>query len=190
MIVKLHGTSGSGKSSVARDLMEWCTPEPIRGNVLKTDRPEAYKLNIVHLSAPLYILGPYETACGGLDALGSADDHIRLLLEYGPQGHVFYEGLLQSGFYGRIGVASERFGDAHIFAFLDTPLNTCLQRVMARRTARGTTTEFNPTNTVDKYHAIRRLKSRLEAGDKCPVRKTAMIDHRLADEQVMRLFHD
>jgi len=187
MIVKLHGTSGSGKTTVARELMKKCVvqPEPLP-NIGR--KPSGYMALLPGIADPLFILGPYDAVCGGLDSLGEADDHIALLLKYGPQGHVLYEGLLQSGFYGRIGTASEMFGDKHIFAFLDTPLEVCLERVLARRAARGTTTPFNPANTEDKYKAIQRLRYRLEHGDKCPVRPTVMINHLNATEEVWRIY--
>jgi len=187
VLIKLHGTSGSGKTTAARELMSFGAPRyplPIFKN-----RPEGYRVQLPDLKKPLFILGPYETTCGGLDALGEADDHIALLLKYGPQGHVFYEGLLQSGFYGRIGTASEQFGDDHVFAFLDTPLEVCLERVIKRREARGTKTAFNPDNTIDKYRAIIRLKYRLDHGDKCPVRKTAVINHRNPGLKLLDLYH-
>lgn len=186
MIIKLHGTSGSGKTTVARQLIERATSKENLPNIGR--RPSGYKLTMPDLKQPLYILGPYETVCGGLDALGEADDHIQLLQTYGPMGHVFYEGLLQSGFYGRIGVASEKFGDDHVFAFLDTPLDVCLQRVVARREARGTTTPFNPANTEDKYAAIMRLKWKLENGVGIPKRRTAVIMHQYALNDVMDLY--
>lgn len=182
MIIKLHGTSGSGKSTLANMLLEAgaCTDLPLMGR-----RPEGYRVDIATLKKPLFVLGPYETACGGLDALGNADDHIALLLKYGPQGHVFYEGLLQSGFYGRIGKASEQFGDDHVFAFLDTPLQTCLDRIVERRKEKGNTKPFNPENTVDKFDAINKLKLKLGREYKRPV---IVIDYTRAFDEIMLLY--
>lgn len=189
MIIKLHGTSGSGKTTVARGLMAKANAvDKIKVDEIDRNRPAAYRLIMPNLMNPIYILGPYETTCGGLDSLSDADDHIWLLNHFGDQGHVFYEGLLQSGFYGRIGEASEKWGDDHVFAFLDTPLDTCLDRVKKRRIERGTTTEFNPDNTIDKFNAIIRLKYRLDNGVKCPKRKTVYIRHINAVGQVMELY--
>lgn len=189
MIVKLHGTSGSGKTTVARELMKASvanpTPLPNLGR-----RPSGYMCLIPGVARPLFILGPYETTCGGLDALGNADDHIELLLKYGPQGHVFYEGLLQSGFYGRIGAASEIFGDDHVFAFLDTPIELCIKRVGDRRIARGNLKPLDPANTEDKYDAIKKLYVKLQGGRGIPKRPTVMIDHTKASEQLLEMYRE
>jgi len=159
-IIKLHGTSGSGKTTVARELMKGA-------NLVRTilndasRKPEAYEVRWIY-KQPLFILGPYTATCGGLDSLSDVNDHIRLLEKYGHMGHVFYEGLLGSEYYGRIGKVSEQFGDRHIFAFLDTPIEVCLARVQARRLAKGNTKPLNPANTVGRVAKIERLKYRLE----------------------------
>ena len=159
-IIKLHGTSGSGKTTIARELMKQA--DLVRTILNPASRkPEAYEVRWLYKN-PLFILGPYTTTCGGLDSLSDVDDHIRLLNEYGDKGHVFYEGLLGSEYYGRIGKVSEQFGDRHIFAFLDTPIEVCLERVQARRLARGNTKPLNPANTVGRVAKIERLKYRLE----------------------------
>jgi hypothetical protein len=40
----------------------------------------------------------------------------------------------------------------------DTPLETCIERVRARRAARGETREFNPEGLAAKHATIARLK--------------------------------
>lgn len=160
LIVKLHGTSGSGKTTVARELMKQADlVRPILNPASR--KPEAYEVRWLY-KLPLFILGPYTATCGGLDSLSDVNDHIRLLEHYGKIGHVFYEGLLGSEYYGRIGKVSEAFGDNHIFAFLDTPIEVCLARVQARRLARGNTKPLNPANTVGRVAKIERLRYRLE----------------------------
>jgi hypothetical protein len=155
MILKLHGTSGSGKTTVAQGLISKASENILRDKV--------HELTIPGLDRPLFLLGRYDkTVCGGMDTIQSPDEQIDLLVTHATKGHVFYEGLLLSGFYGRIGKASEEFGDQHVFGFLTTPLEICLERVQARRAARGTTTPFNPANTKDKFDAILRLKWRLD----------------------------
>ena len=62
-IVKLHGTSGSGKTTVARGLMEMGHVSALGPN---HNRPEAYKVDIPGWSHPLYVLGPYTAKCGGM----------------------------------------------------------------------------------------------------------------------------
>jgi thymidylate kinase len=184
LLIKLHGTSGAGKTTVARDLMA-LDPAP-RTLLNKANRkPEAYEVHLPGCSNLLYVLGPYTATCGGLDGLSDVLDHIRLLDHYGKVGHVFYEGLLGSEYYGRIGKVSEQFKDSHIFAFLDTPLQVCLQRVQARRLAKGNTKPLDPSNTVGRVAKIARLKVRLETEFHRP---TIMIDHTNAATQIHRLY--
>jgi predicted kinase len=161
LLIKLHGTSGSGKTTIARALMKM-DPQPRTMLARSNRKPEAYEVHLPNCKDLLYILGPYTATCGGLDSLSDATDHIRLLEHYGAIGHVFYEGLLGSEYYGRIGKVSEQYGDRHIFAFLDTPLAVCLDRVQARRLAIGNTKPFNTANTVGRVAKIARLRQRLE----------------------------
>jgi hypothetical protein len=107
------------------------------------------------------------------------------LEHYGRIGHVFYEGLLGSEYYGRIGKVSEQFRDRHVFAFLDTPLQVCLDRVQARRLAKGNTKPLNTANTVGRVAKIERLKVRLETEFHRP---TIVIDHKDAAGQLYRLY--
>jgi len=183
MIIKLHGTSGSGKTTIARALMA--------GNIYSTihnaanRKPEAYAMFHPLLQKSLVILGPYTATCGGLDSLNNVDDHIRLLEQYGHINHVFYEGLLGSEYYGRIGKVSELFGDHHLFAFLDTPIETCIERVKARRIAAGNTKPLNEDNTRGRIAKIERLRYRLEHEF---FRPTITIDHKNAVAQILELY--
>ncbi len=47
------------------------------------------------------------------------------------------------------------------FAFLDTPLDVCIERVRGRRAAssnRFTNTPFDPKNVVKEYHSVRKIR--------------------------------
>jgi hypothetical protein len=160
LIIKLHGTSGSGKTTVARTLMSDSQVTPILNQTNR--KHEAYHCSHILLEQPLYVLGPYTATCGGLDSLNDVDEHMRLLSTYSQLGHVFYEGLLGSEYYGRIGKLSEQWGDRHIFAFLDTPIDVCIDRIKARRLAAGNDKPLNETNTRGRIPKIERLKYRLK----------------------------
>lgn len=158
-VVKLHGTCGSGKSTIARRFMEEARitiaiqPEGAR-------RPEAYQLDM-QWDKPLYIIGPYVSECGGMDALDS-DTCVELLEKYGAlDGHVFYESMIASGFYGRMGKVSEAWGDDHIFAFMTTPLEECIRRTEQRRLKRGNTKPLDPKNVIWKHEAMLKLYAKL-----------------------------
>lgn len=158
MIVKIHGTSGAGKTTIVRDIMEMATQILPLGPV---KRPEAYKLTMPNLVSPLYILGSYENTCGGMDGISSVQAQIDLIHKYAALGHVIYEGLLLSTYYGSLGAAVERYGNDHVWAFLDTPIDVCIERVKARRLAAGNTKPLNERNTREREKPINSLKLKL-----------------------------
>jgi len=160
VIIKLHGTSGAGKTTIVREIMKQGQSQPLLNNANR--KIEAYKVYLPYLKSPLYVLGPYTAVCGGMDSLSDVNDHMRLLNTYAHLGYVIYEGLLSSEYYGRLGIASEAYGNRHIFVFLDTPIDVCLDRVTARRVAKGNMKPLNPDNTVGRIKKIERLKYRLE----------------------------
>lgn len=176
MLLKLHGTSGSGKSTIARALMD-------RAMLTILDR--AYKSERTDIVRPVYILGTYNSQCGGCDTL-SAGEQIELLHKYAPLGHVFYEGLLGSEYYGKLGAASELYGDDHIFAFLDTPIELCIERIKERRKLKGNLKPLNENNTRGRIKKIETLKRKLEFMG----RKVVTIDHDDAVFQVIELYKE
>jgi len=156
-IIKLHGTSGAGKSTIAWKFLK---DYPNVARTSEVGKIEAYDVRVPEFAQPLYILGRYTTQCGGCDTL-SADQQIDLLHQYAPEGNVLYEGLLASEYYGRLGEASERYGKDHIFAFLDTPIELCIERIKARRLAAGNEKPLNEDNTRGRIKKIEALKRKL-----------------------------
>jgi adenylate kinase family enzyme len=186
MIIKLHGTSGSGKTSVARGLMEMAGPiTEIRNQ--SGSWPEAYMFGLKDVSRPVIVLGPYVSACGGLDCVPNVDDHMRMIKTYASHGNVFYESLLGSEYYGRIGKFTEQYGDEHVFAFLDTPIEVCIERVKKRREEAGNKKPLNEANTRGRIVKIERLKHRLIHEFH---RRVENIDHTDAVSQVYKLFRN
>jgi len=122
---------------------------------------EAYKVEVQDMDRPIYVLGKYTAQCGGCDTM-LAEEQIDLIHKYAPLGHVFYEGLLASEYYGALGKASEMYGDGHIFAFLYTPIEVCIERIQARRLKKGNTKPLNEENTRGRVAKIKRLQWRLE----------------------------
>ena len=86
---------------------------------------------------------------------------------YAPLGHVIFEGLLISHLFSRYAMLDRELfaqGIPFVWAFLDTPLEICLDRVRARREARGTETPLNVKNTTDKWHDMRRVFKKCTQG--------------------------
>lgn len=162
-ILKLHGCSGAGKTTVARALMGSANEIT---QIIKDGqkRPEAYVCTLDDYDAPVVVLGSYESNCGGMDTVSSAAQAMEMVRYYHDIGHVLHEGLLQSTYYGAMGKDSEQYGDDYIYAFLDTPLLVCLDRVTRRRDVMKSKNKFDPQLTVDKFNTIERLKLKCIAG--------------------------
>ena len=163
MIVNIRGTSGSGKSTSVRGLMnlagrvERCHAYS-NDELFATGRPDAYELDL-DLGSPLFVVGSYETECGGCDSIPTQDEICARVRRYASKGHVVMEGLLMSHLFSRYAALDRELQPTpYIWAFLDTPLELCIARVKARRDARGVAKkEFNPHNTTQKWHDMRRV---------------------------------
>ena len=161
-ILKLHGCSGAGKSTVVRSLMLSApTVHEIIPEGSKNGNPEAYACEFPDYDVPIIVLGSYKNNCGGMDTVDSAAKAIELVKYYHSIGHVLHEGLLQSTYYGAMGKDAEQYGDDYIYAFLDTPILVCLERVTHRRDVQGSKNKFNSQLTIDKYNTIARLREKL-----------------------------
>lgn len=180
IMVSLRGTHGSGKSTVVKSILDKFSHEAISGD----KKPNGYSVQIPYLSDPLYVVGAYTTACGGCDGIQPYSLIWPRVEDYFSKGHVLFEGALISSSYGNIGRASEKFGDQVVFAFMDTPLQTCIDRILQRRSARGVDKPFNPKNTISKYNCVLRSieVTRLNK------RRVLIVPHKRAVNSVLGLF--
>jgi hypothetical protein len=137
---------------------------PVHGSDLK---PEAYSCGYF-----TYVLGSYENTCGGMDTVGTAQEVMGLLDKYSQLGNIIFEGLLQSTYYGSMGLHSRKYGGDYIYAFLDTPIELCLERVVERRKTSGRNNKFNPQLTIDKWNTINLLRMKLRNGAQMGFRHT------------------
>lgn len=192
-IVSLRGTHGSGKSSVVKTILERYPHHVIMG-LSKAGRPRPEGYSVTLPSGQLYIRGPYHTACGGCDAVQPYADiwpTIERRMDSGKYAHCLFEGALVSSGYGNLGRSTEKYGDDVVFAFLDTPLDTCLDRIWERRLKRwteqgkpGLPEAVNPKNTADKHAMVEKSIAQIAALG----RRTVVIDHTKPVQQVMKLF--
>jgi hypothetical protein len=156
-IVKIHGCSGSGKTTMIRALFDRAVlVEPTMG---PGDVP-AYHLSL-YGKAPTFVLGSYESNCGGVDTIPAAWMTMDLIDYYAPRGNVVFEGLLQSTYYGAMGAHSQRYGEDYVYAFLRTSLAMCQGNVILRREKNGTKRGYNPELNVAKFVTINRLRQKL-----------------------------
>jgi hypothetical protein len=163
MIFRLLGTNGSGKSTIVFALFRMASQQQrIYSVALGQLRPEAYALALPSIDKPLYVIGPYRTACGGCDAIHPFDLIPPLVKKYADRGHVLFEGILAGSTYGRLGELMAPFKRDAIWVFLDTSQEECIRRVEARRAAANDDRPFNPTNLIGKHNQVRRLRQRVE----------------------------
>jgi len=153
VILSLRGTSGSGKTTVARKfLTDYPCSAIIDPNGKKKHWGYQVDLSNEGIAQPLYVIGSYQNTCGGTDGISTQEEIAERALAAHPRGHVLLEGLLLSKVGpGAITTQMLKPTGSYVAAILDTPLATCLQRVQARRDARGETKPFNPANTVSAH---------------------------------------
>lgn len=166
-IIQVRGTSGSGKSTVVREIMK--RYKPGRGKFYRQGRkqPLGYTLINPQLGRRnLVIVGHYETACGGCDTLPSYDDSIGIVREAHANGYdVLFEGLLISGEVQRCAKLHADGLPFHVIG-LEVPLDVCLDSVNQRRWAKNPDKPgVNPRNTEAKYKTVQGAMRKLaEAG--------------------------
>jgi hypothetical protein len=156
MIVSLRGTSGSGKTIIARKLMARVESRPII---------EDHRL-IGYQCGSFRVLGPYVKPSGGVDVL-NRDSRGRefvfaTIARWAQLGDIFYEGLLVSNEVSRTVELSKQFETAVIF--LTTPLEACLEAINKRRAERPSlfgAEPVNPKKTTEKYNELCRVACRL-----------------------------
>jgi hypothetical protein len=165
LLITVRGTSGSGKSTVVRAVMEAAPGGWQASYVPGRRRPlYYYALDPEDFGGlRVAVLGHYEIACGGCDTIGSVPQVFTMLEALPPLDVVLAEGLLLSEdvkwtlAYGA--------GRARCL-FLDTPVNECLRRVGLRQEARGRS-PADPARVIRKLtrrvETINRARARLEA---------------------------
>ena len=152
IILSLRGTSGSGKTTVARKfLTDYPTvtlPDP------NGKKHWGYEVDLSSegLAKKLYVIGSYANTCGGTDGISTQEEIADRALAAHPKGHVLLEGLLISK-VGPNAITTQMLKPtgAYVAAYLDTPLDLCLERVLARRKERGDDRPFNPQNTISAH---------------------------------------
>lgn len=161
MIIQVRGTSGSGKSTVVRRVMDAGKWEPV--HVPGRKRPLYYR-SVTPGRPSVAVLGHYESPCGGCDTIGSARAVWELVCDIRPKFRaVVCEGLLLSE---DVKWALQT-PDLYVL-FLVTPLTECLGRIRARRAAAGNEKPFSEHNTANRVGVIERARVKLiEAGVPC-----------------------
>lgn len=153
IILRVAGTFGSGKTTAVRKFLNDYDTTILTTN----DKIVGYAVEAkaAGITKPIFVLGKYDNVCGGTDAMKTQEDIAKRILQAHPAGHVLYEGALvsASGLNGAVTKAVHETG-CDVYAFLDTPQDLCIQRVLGRRAAAGNEKEFNPKNLIQKYDSV------------------------------------
>lgn len=166
MIVQIRGTSGSGKSTVVRKIMEACSeklkikahPPFQHPKFEKRRQPIGYILNGNQIGIP----GHYETACGGCDTLPGQDIVFEQVRQSrGVCEHTIFEGLLASEEVRRTVELHEEFPGELVVIQLDTDVEVCLEGIRQRRLDRGDERPLKEDNTRNRVKVIDRACKRL-----------------------------
>lgn len=184
MIIQVRGTSGSGKSTIVRNILtlfqEMDAVKPVMRPGRK--RPIAYRCKHPSGSPDVAIIGHYETKCGGCDTISIPGQSYPMIFELikrnAAEGrNVLFEGLLISG---DAKWSSQLASLDFKIIELDTPLEECLESINGRRKERlgDKYTPVNPINTESKHKLIQRCDEKLRTEFGIPVevlsRKAAM----------------
>jgi hypothetical protein len=165
MIINVRGANGSGKSTVARRVLDLyrengtATPtmRPSRGN--REPRPLYYTCQHPRLSE-LVILGTYENPTGGCDTIPDVETVFTLATTLHDGGvDVLFEGILAQHSSTRlINLARNRELRAIV---LTTPMQDCVAAVKDRRAARGDERPFDPTNVEREFQSVLSMTRRI-----------------------------
>jgi len=154
-ILNIRGTNGSGKSTVVRQLMSHF------GLEAEVAKPGTNLVWAYQLRNGMYVLGRYETACGGADTVSSFAKIRTQVGILAQRGDVAFEGFLWSGIFKSSDEFARTTPHHVIFAMLDTPTDLCIQRVIERRRLVANSKPFNPENLLAKHRAVLRAQEQL-----------------------------
>lgn len=164
MILSVRGTSGAGKTTVAKMVLNepgiYHSPEPTY--VERRKQPLYYTREKIVEGRGIAILGHYESATGGCDTISGNGIPFQLIRELHKFYDVFFEGLLMAAEQHRTAQLHKDGYDVRLFYF-NIPLSECLAGVNARRAARGKLEPVNPKTTASRHSAIRTHPGRFRA---------------------------
>lgn len=172
MIINVRGTSGSGKSTVVRKIIE---QSPSTDKIFLKGRKQPLLYRLKFPGQVISIPGHYETPCGGCDTIPTYDLLFQIIREEHAAGHnVLFEGLLVAHDKKRTLELWDWLGrnpeQLQVLELTD-PLQVCLDSVEKRRASRPVPLKppkkpkkpFNPANTIRRYDEVIRSCKILEA---------------------------
>lgn len=162
MIINIRGTGGSGKSTLVRTIMD--SYESREGVFVEgRRRPIGYLLQRSKGNHPLWVVGHYETACGGGDTISKPSEVFSSAEEYaGRNCDVLFEGIISQDDTTRTVELHRKFPGQLVVLFLTTPLSDCLVGIQSRRDERGDDRPLNPKNTANRVNGLVKRGAKLK----------------------------
>lgn len=167
LIIQVRGTSGSGKTTVMRKVMDmmgdWNSGfmDGRRNPLFYTSASEWPTTSVV---------GSYASNCGGVDTISGYGLLLKTVEELHKKGHVLMEGLLLSE---DVKQTLTLLPKKLKIIFLDTQVDECINRVKKRRVTAGNEKPLKEDNTRRRVDVIQRARERLVgAGVFCTSAKT------------------
>lgn len=158
MLIQIRGTSGSGKTWVVQNIMNSHKFKKVTNN----EEIMGYYCKELNL----FLVGKYETACGGCDSIKSQDEacsRIRKALNRG--WNVLFEGLICSHIAERYASLYKECVGAGIevrYIFLKTPFKTCVENINIRREKAGKSPVV-AKNTRKDYDSTKKSRKNMHA---------------------------
>lgn len=162
--INVRGCNGSGKTTVLRSLARspFC-------EVVLVEVPDHKAIPVTLTPDKLAIIGDYTPAAAGSTTAGldriktqaAAKSVIEATADKYPDRIVLFEGVVVSTIFGPWRDWSEINGGM-IWAFLDTPLQVCLDRIQVRNGGKPIKEE----QVADKHRTLARVRDKaIEAGE-------------------------
>lgn len=156
-IINIRGCNGSGKTTLVRGLLDYVNEAVFVAGI------PAYKVQFRQPADTMAILGSYENTCGGMDTVKTQLAARTAVEEAAAAYHAtVFEGILISTIYGPWAEVAQRLmdtGHEYVWAFLDTPLDVCLERIYARNGGKP----INEQLVRDKHRTIERVMNKADA---------------------------
>jgi thymidylate kinase len=181
MIINIRGTNGSGKTTLARSLIGAdAKPVDLVWYDDPTKKDPTRRSSVEGWGKPggFLAVGSYRVGCGGMDTIPSFDLQQKAVLRAAtdfpfklmPPKHVICEGVLAStvaGSWLQFLQSMENVDGLKrpvcLVAYLDTPLELCLERIRGRQEKAGKVREIKVDLVKDKIKAINATRAKMEA---------------------------
>lgn len=197
MIINIRGTNGSGKTTLARAFQNGSAQDVrlVQYSAPTKRNPDQMKwvtgtLSHFPFSGRVICVGSYTQAQGGLDTVGNFDLQQAAVFRAAHEAeHVICEGILAStvagswlDFFKKLELGGERV----LVAYMDTPVELCLQRIRERQERAGKVRDIKVEQVREKVDSIARTRAKFEAAGI----STVLLDHTRAEEQLRQIVHD